>query len=436
MNNKKLLQIDEQTLADLRLFGQGSSRSVYEIFNQTSTHGGEILLEQMFRHPLSDITDINNRIALIRQFAEQELAFPFEAASFDMAEKYLGDAGSGEMKGQHNWNEKDLQQGATAVLTLLQQAKQFVSQSAVVAITAYTADREEITALVEKKELLPALKEPLKGKLSYAVLTAYDALFRSQERSTIKRLLEKIYQLDVYLAVAKVAVMRRFVFPTVLNNRTSMVKLSAVYHPCIDNAVGNDIVMGEEKNLLFLTGANMAGKSTFLRSLATALYLAHMGFPVAAAAMEFTVMDGIYTTINLPDNLGIGASHFYAEVLRIKQLALELEKGKALFVIFDELFRGTNVKDAHEATVATTRAFASRNNSLFVISSHIVEAGEELAQVPAVSFSYLPTKMNGHIPAYTYRLEPGITGDRHGMIIIRNAGILDILKKGRKLNLQ
>ena len=190
------------------------------------------------------------------------------------------------------------------------------------------------------------------------------------------------------------------------------------------------------EHVIFLTGANMAGKSTFLRSLSIAVYLAHMGFPVAAKRMEFVVLDGIYTTINLPDNLGMGASHFYAEVLRVKKIATELGAGKSLLVIFDELFRGTNVKDAHEATVAITGAFTKKKNSLFVISSHIVEAGEDLKQYPGAAFLYLPTRMNGHTPEYTYTLERGITDDRHGMIIIRNEGIPDILKNGRKRALE
>jgi DNA mismatch repair ATPase MutS len=157
-----------------------------------------------------------------------------------------------------------------------------------------------------------------------------------------------------------------------------------------------------------------------------------MGFPVAAKSMEFSVMDGIYTTINLPDNLGIGASHFYAEVLRVKKIASALDTGKSFFILFDELFRGTNVKDAHEATVAVTSGFASRKNSLFIVSSHIVEAAENLEQKANVGFYFLPTRMNGHVPEYTYQLEKGITDDRHGMIIIKNEGILEILKNGIK----
>jgi len=176
----------------------------------------------------------------------------------------------------------------------------------------------------------------------------------------------------------------------------------------------------------------MAGKSTFMKSLGIAMYLAHMGFPVAAKKLEFSVLDGIYTTINLPDNLGIGASHFYAEVLRIKKMARELSTGKNILVIFDELFRGTNVKDAYEATIAITSAFAGKRNSVFVISTHIIEAGEILKERCAnISFKYLPTRIKGTIPEYTYTLETGITDDRHGMIIINNEGILELLKKGK-----
>src|ERR1700754_4537716 len=105
-----------------------------------------------------------------------------------------------------------------------------------------------------------------------------------------------------------------------------------------------------------------------------------MGFPVAAARMEFSVRDGIFTTINLPDDLSLGYSHFYAEVLRVKKVATQLSMGKNLFIIFDELFRGTNVKDACEATVAITAAFAQKRNCMFVVSTHIIEAGEILRE--------------------------------------------------------
>ena len=90
------------------------------------------------------------------------------------------------------------------------------------------------------------------------------------------------------------------------------------------------------------------------------------------------------------------------------------------------------VKDAYEATVELTTAFAERRNSMFVISTHIIEAGDILKQrCDNINFVYLPTLMEGSVPVYTYTLEKGITADRHGMVIINNEGILDILTNGK-----
>ncbi len=122
----------------------------------------------------------------------------------------------------------------------------------------------------------------------------------------------------------------------------------------------NTIRIDADGNVIFLTGANMAGKSTFMKSIKHRHVPGPYGISVPATYMEFSVMEGIYTTINLPDNLGMGASHFYAEVLRVKKMAAELSQGKKLFIVFDELFRGTNVKDAYEATIAITKGFARR----------------------------------------------------------------------------
>src|SRR5699024_8318901 len=140
-------------------------------------------------------------------------------------------------------------------------------------------------------------------------------------------------------------------------------------------------------------------KSTLMKSLGIAMYLAHMGFPVPAKKMEFSVRDGIYTTINLADNLNQGISHFYAEVLRVKKIAGKLGQNQNLFILIDELFRGTNVKDAYEATVAITDAFAGKRNCMFVVSTHIMEAGDALKEKRGnINFMYLPTKMENGRP--------------------------------------
>lgn len=428
------LSTDEQTIEDLGIFGRTSDSGIYDIYNRLRTRGGESLLQEMFRAPLSDRDAINQRSSIIQRFANLNILFPFNASLFDTIEKYLADAETtGRSHGsQTTLGEKEIQQGVGAVIELIRLTKEFVEKPGIKDISAYAGEHTAISILLADPVFEPVLKEQPKGKLSYGAVTAYDGLFRIREKRKLEKLLGHIYYLDVYMSVAKTAVERKFIFPRALDKGKCELRLDGVYHPSLKTPVRNDIRMNASRNVIFLTGANMAGKSTFLRAISTALYIAHMGFPVAAGSMEFSVMDGIYTTINLPDNLGIGASHFYAEVLRVKKMAKELSTGKTLFILFDELFRGTNVKDAHEATVAVTRGFAAKSNSLFIISSHIVEAGVSLKQKNNIGFLFLPTRMNGHTPEYTYRLEEGITDDRHGMIIIRNEGILETLKNGKK----
>jgi len=427
-----MLRTDEQTIKDLGIFGKRDGSGIFDIYNQSHTRGGEALLEKMFRHPLSDRDSINTRSSIIKTFASSGLGFPYNAQMFDMAEKYLsnGNEHTNNHSSRAVLGEKEIQNGVSAVLEMIRTTKMFIGRTEVRNISPYATERAAIEDLLADPAFGPALKETGDSKLSYAAVTAFDALFRNTLHNKVEKLLQYIYHLDVYISVGQTALTRGFIFPLALEKGSSALSIEGVYHPSLSKPVGNDVEMNGDQNVIFITGANMAGKSTFLRSLSTALYIAHTGFPVAAKAMSFSVLDGIYTTINLPDNLGIGASHFYAEVQRVKKMAAELSSGKCFFILFDELFRGTNVKDAHEATVAVINGFAQIRQSLFIISSHIVEAGDDLKQRNNIRFLFLPTRMNGHVPEYTYTLEQGITNDRHGMVIIRNEGILDILKNG------
>lgn len=439
-----LFTTDKQTLEDLNIFGKHGADSIYHIFNRCSTRGGAAVLEEMFRYPLSDDRAINKRVGIIRFFAEAGMAFPFDAALFDGIEPYLANTDERtKLTAQEQTVVKKLgrmiavdtetaviYRGVQALVELLQCADSFVA-SLGNKVPVYDTERDAIGAIVSDEAFASILAS--KGKLSHGVMADFDVLLRFRHRDVIQRLLRHLYYLDVYISIATVAKARGFVFPKALPREQAMARLMGVYHPQVPNAVANDISISPEGNVIFLTGANMAGKSTFMKSLSIAMFLAHMGFPVAAKGMEFSVLDGIYTTINLPDNLGMGASHFYAEVLRAKKMANELKQGKRLFVVFDELFRGTNVKDAYEATIAIIKGFASKRSSLFVISTHIIEAGEVLRQACSnIRFVYLPTRMNGTHPVYTYTLENGITDDRHGMIIVKNEGILDMLAGGIK----
>ena len=123
----------------------------------------------------------------------------------------------------------------------------------------------------------------LKGveQFPFRRLVYYDYCLRARGYENLRRLMNIIYELDVYMTGAAVAAQRGFsravAYPSsTTDNRIDLVN---VFHPQVRNAVANSICISHNQNVLFLTGANMAGKSTFMKSFGVAVYMAHMGFP-------------------------------------------------------------------------------------------------------------------------------------------------------------
>ncbi|SMC67748.1 MutS-related protein [Pedobacter africanus] len=432
---------DKQTIDDLNVFSKSGSDSIYHIFNKTYTQGGAALLEEMFRSPLSDHKAINERVAVLRYFQESKTAFPLQGNRFEEAERYLSNTDPRSRLSNQGFSMADFKaagQSVTTLIEILQGLRTFMLElKPRVTDHTYGKQVEVVLALLATKELELIFADHSKGKISSGKIVEYDNIIRFQQRALMEKILQHIYHLDVYISIARVATERGYIFATALQRDANRLQLQDVYHPLLNKPVANSLEMTPDSNVLFLTGANMGGKSTFMKSLSIAMYLAHLGFPIAAKKMDFSVCDGMYTTINLPDNLAMGASHFYAEVLRVKKVANELGAGKNLFVVFDELFRGTNVKDAYEGTIAIMEAFARKPHSLFVISTHIMEAGAVLKErCSNMIFRYLPTRMENGKPVYTYTLTEGITDDRHGMIIINNEGVIELIKEKKQTKQQ
>ena len=441
--------VDKQTLEDLNLLGKYKSSSIYHAFDKTVTRGGEQVMEEMFRNPLTDVDQINERSAIFHSFMEKPCDFPFTAGLIESVEYYMTTPAFSNrgvnmfrMFGRKamiyiaaNRMYDLLVEGLANIVELFLSLRDFCA--------GLKADHPAYVPVCNEVENILSMRqfewmESVRGKRNFSFwqLERYHYLLHVSGYVQVERLLRLIYELDVYTAVAKVAKERHFtsaIASVATKENPNKINLVNVFHPSVRGAKANSVCIDGDKNVLFLTGANMAGKSTFMKSFGIAVYLAHMGFPVPAERMEFTVRDGLYTSINVSDNLTMGYSHFYAEVLRVKFIAQEVAANKNLVVIFDELFKGTNVKDAYDATVAVVEAFSEHRNCAYIISTHIIEAGQTLMkQCANFKYVYFPTIMDGSIPRYTYRLTEGITSDRHGMMIIRNEKIIDIIRGGKK----
>jgi DNA mismatch repair protein MutS len=436
---------DRQTLDDLNIPGRYKTNSILRLFGGEVTTGGKKLMDDMFGCPLTDHMAINKRSSIFQYFTGKSITLPFTGEEFGVMENYLSSGGGNLVSAginvvskkllQVTAQDKDFEQLKTEVcktIMLLNRIYEFTIHL-LDPENPYLEQIEEMKSILGHQKLRRLLNEPDLENLSLLKLVRYDYLLRTGLHKEMKRLTDVVFELDVYITVARVAKNKGFCYARALSKEKNALTVTGLYHPTVENAIGNSLSLHQHSNVIFLTGANMAGKSTLMKSFGISIYLAHMGFPVAAAHFEFSVKDGLYSSINVPDNLGMGYSHFYAEVLRVKTVAEEVAADKDLIVIFDELFKGTNVKDAYDATLSITEAFSENRNCFFIISTHIIEVGEALRkQCDNFRFVYLPTLMDGVMPTYTYRLTEGITTDRHGMMIIENEGILDIIRNGHK----
>lgn len=431
--------IDKQTQEDLNLLGKFKKNSMINLFNQTHTHKGELLLERMFLLPLTDPDEINKRSCIINYFQRVNTEFPISNALYSDVIAYVESSSGSRFSTVFGTIGKKVSflaigdnayetvsKGIIALIKMLGIVDEFVKKIDL-QDSPYKDQLDEIKKLLLDEKISDILKKPEQKHISFFRMLYYDNLFRYMYRRQLDHLIQIISEIDVYISVSDVARSKKLSYARALAKEQHSTLIEGLFHPSLTSPVSNSVSIDRNKNVIFLTGANMAGKSTFMKSYGIAVYLAHMGFPVPATKMVFSVLEGMYTSINLPDDLSLGYSHFYAEVLRVKQAAKEVGKSKDMLVIFDELFKGTNVKDAFDATVAVTQAFGKWDNCQFIISTHIVEAGDALRDNDNMRFLYLPTKLDNNRPVYTYKLEPGISGDRHGMMIINNERIVETI---------
>jgi DNA mismatch repair ATPase MutS len=219
------------------------------------------------------------------------------------------------------------------------------------------------------------------------------------------------------------------VFPEFIEQDAPLIQARGLYHVMLSKAVAYDLEMKQDQNFLFLTGANMAGKSTLIKALGSSVFLAHIGMGVPAKQMQLTLFDGLLSNINVSDNIAKGESYFFNEVQRIKNTIYKINDGKKWLVLIDELFKGTNVQDAMKCSLAVIKGLIKIKNSLFILSTHLYEIGAELNTYPNIAFKYFETNVMDDQLQFSYQLKDGISNDRIGYVILRREKVVEMLEK-------
>ncbi len=232
------------------------------------------------------------------------------------------------------------------------------------------------------------------------------------------------FSFEAYLSISVGINRHGFVFPH-FENETFL--MEGIYHPLIKNPVKNDI--SATKNVILLTGPNMSGKSTLLKSISLCVYLGHQGLAVPASKVIMPFFSTISVAINLTDSIVSGYSHFMSEIITLKNVVTEAGRDERCFAVFDELFRGTNIEDALEISTVTIRGLIKFKHSLFIISTHLHQLKEiEEIKHNQVTTGYIECEINGNTPAFTYKLKNGWSDLKLGRILFDREGLNGMLK--------
>jgi hypothetical protein len=214
---------------------------------------------------------------------------------------------------------------------------------------------------------------------------------------------------------------RTWVFPE-LTGGNLLVTGTDIGHPLLDKneRISNSFSI-EKNQVAIITGSNMSGKSTFLRSVILNMILAYCGAPVCASKFKTSLLN-IYTSMRINDDMSSKTSTFYAELLRIKKIIEAVKRNENVLFCLDELFRGTNSQDRHAGVLAVL-AYLKSEKTIGLISTHDME----LCSLGNTGNGYTNYHFEEHYESnaiqFDYKLKPGPSTTRNALFLIKMIGI-------------
>ncbi len=433
--------IDAVTLHDLDVFSTASSRgpTLWDLVDRTRSHRGREHLRRRLTTPCQTAADI-----LAQQHAHRalgsDLAGPrrlFDAIDSDAVGRYLDATwqlpSAQPMTARVGlWRPpwfaeylRAVEDGQGRLLAALQGAATLRQRLAATDSPLLRAAADRLASELARPETGSLLQ--LGSRRSTAGRIAFDALARGDAKPIVTAILDEVGAVEGMWSLAAVTAERGWTYP----RPASRLAVEGLYHPFLPpsrGGVANDLRLDDRVRVCVVTGPNMAGKSTFLRAIAIAMLLAHAGCGVPAASMECPTVATIFSSVQIADDLDAGESFYLAEVRRIRALALALREHRSAVAVLDEPFRGTNVHDATEASLAVIARLVRHPAALVFVASHLTEIAAALRDDPGVHFLHFSADLSGERPRFDYRLREGVSAQRLGMTLLRQEQVLDLLE--------
>ncbi len=443
------MQNDKTTLRDLSIFTSDGSGDVFALTDHTTTHAGRDMLRRHIQHPPDTYDKLKELQDAVKFWYANAESWPkvILNGTLVMLDKFFESADSLSTPPS----------GITLLLNsyfqkLLHKQEYFYTRFSLSHLADFLNGCTQLAEIAQRGDVPPLLKrelETIKEELNhrltasisaitketkYADLMQLDYRARREMKHMVYRLADSYARLDAWRSMAIATKVHGWVFPELLPASPVCMETTGLSHPLLKEPVSYDIAFEQDRNFLLLTGANMSGKTTFMRALGVGALLAHVGMGVPARIMRISFLQGIITNMQVEDNILRGESYFFAEVQRMKQTAEKLLKREPHLVLMDELFKGTNVHDAYECTRAVMDGLLHHPNHLMIISTHLYEVAQQFkadnVRNKEILFYYFVTTMStaGEYK-FTYELKSGISDDRIGYRILQKEGVIDLLNR-------
>lgn len=435
------MRIDHDTLRDLEIHGGAPGvPGLVDHLNRARTRGGREAFRRRLTQPLESAAEIQAVQQTLRYIAAQRAVFealPAEGQIADLT-RYLnsrittlGTLGGPAASFESLWirlRYPDLyleaKRGTQLVTAFLSTIRKLIAdlEEPPTLLAAYVHEMQTMLR-TSRLRLLQARAPRFGGPVNTFLR---DRAARDGGRMPLRRLIELVFEIDALLSMSDVTVEKGYAFPTVDQDFRG-IELRDLYHPFLQKPVVNDLQFAPGTRLVFLTGPNMAGKSTYLKACGIAVLLSHTGMGVPAREGRIGVLDRLVTAIRTEDNLRAGVSYFQAEARRVREVAQLLTDRRRCLVIADELFRGTNVKDACDASLTVLETFARVPNGFFLVASHLTELADALEQLRGVLLRCFDAALHEERVDFDYRIRSGVSAQRLGMKVLDKEGVLEIL---------
>lgn len=247
-------------------------------------------------------------------------------------------------------------------------------------------------------------------------------------RAALRTLTGALAQLDAFCSLARASASLGGALPSVATRGGALLSFEGLRHPQLPDGQASDVALTASERVVFLTGPNMAGKSTLLRAIGIAVHCAHLGMATSARRACVPLHDQLLVSITARDNLRRGESLYLNEVRRVGRIVDAVDRGDAVLAICDEVFRGTNLADATEATSLLVNGLARAPVGTFIVASHLAEVARSHAASAGVACWCMDVSSNEG-PQFTYRARRGISDARLGMFLLDAEGVGPTLRR-------